>query len=74
MPRLRNLRQVEGRHGPEMAADFTIADGRIGCVTVPLDEFNLHGERTLQQQADAAEREARIHGYRPPEHDRYAEL
>lgn len=71
---LRNLRQQQGQHGLEMAADFTIADGREGSVTVPLATFEQHGERALQDEAMAVERQARGHGYRQPEADRYREL
>jgi len=71
---LRNLRQVRGRHGVEMAADFTIADGRLGSVSVPLAMFEQHGKRVLQDEAAACARQARAHGYRPPEADRFNEL
>ncbi len=74
MPSLRNFRQIQGRHGPEMVADFTIPDGRQGSVTVPLTTFEQHGERALQQEADAVARQARLHGYRAPQDDRYREL
>lgn len=71
---LRNLRQHQGRHGPEMCADFTVADGREGSVCVPLREFEAHGEQALMAEAMACERQSRAHGYRAPEADRYGEL
>lgn len=74
MTRLRNIRQTAGRHGPEMTADFTIVDGRMGSVSIPLSTFEQHGERALQEQASACERQALAHGYRPPGVDRYREL
>lgn len=67
---LRNIRQA----GPEMAADFTAPDGRIGCITVPLALYEQHGERILQDEAAACIRQSRRHGYRAPEEDRFNEL
>jgi len=71
---LRNLRRIEGRHGPEMHADFNADDGRLGSISVPLAEYEAHGEAALQQEADACARQARAHGYRPSETDRLNEL
>lgn len=71
---LTNIRHHAGRHGPEVSADFTIADGRTGSVTVTLREFEAHGQRILEQEAAACARQARGHGYRAPGLDRYEEL
>lgn len=71
---LRNVRQIDTRHGPVMAADFEIADGRLGCVSVSLAEFKMHGERALRDEAMAREAQAQRDGYRPPQHDRFSEL
>lgn len=74
MPKLRNIRQTQGRHGPEMTADFTVLDGRQGSVSVTMAMWEAQGERALQEEAIAAERMAMTHGYRPPQHDRFREL
>ncbi len=71
---LTNIRHIAGRHGPEVTADFTIADGRTGSVTVSLREYEAHGERSLEQEAAACAMQARRHGYRAPGLDRYEEL
>lgn len=70
MPSLRNIREEAGR----VHADFTVADGRHGSVSVDVAAYRAHGEAALQQEADAAERWAETHGYRAPELDRHREL
>lgn len=74
MPNLRNVRRVDGRHGPEVWADFTVSDGRIGSVGVSLAKFEAHGEKALELEAAACARQARSHSYRALEEDRYREL
>lgn len=74
MTRLRNLRRVEINGQPGMAADFTAPDGREGSVTVPMVEYQHHGEKALELEAAACVRQARSHGYRAPEADRFGEL
>lgn len=71
---LRNLRQTDAANGPQMTADFTAPDGRDGCVSCSLKEFEQYGDRLLQEEADACARQAQHHGYRPPAADRYREL
>jgi hypothetical protein len=74
MTRLTDLRQIDTPEGPAMTADFTAPDGRMGSVAVLLSVFEQQGERALQQEADAIVRASRLHGYRPPEADRFNEL
>lgn len=71
---LRNLRRIDTREGPAMAADFTTPDGREGSVTVPMVEYQHHGEKVLELEAEACVRQSRRHGYVPPEADRFCEL
>lgn len=74
MPKLTNIRHAQGSEGVEVWADFTVPDGRWGSVSVPLALFEAHGEMILQQEAEACAQQARSHGYRPPQDDRYNEL
>lgn len=74
MPVLRNIRPIN-RNGVDMiAADFTIADGRQGCVELPAAECGDHAEIMLQQEAEACEAQSVRHGYRAPGYDRFDEL
>lgn len=70
MPALRNIREANGI----VSADFTAPDGREGCVSIPAAEYQAHGEAALEREAEACCAQAALHGYRPPAHDRYAEL
>lgn len=74
MVQLRNLRPTTDHGERGMAADFTLPDGRVGSVSVPQHLFDQHGERLLQEEADATARWARLHRYQPPEADRRNEL
>jgi|GEM_PF-5672427 len=74
MPIPFNIREQTIHGVPSVTADFVIADGRTGSVSVPADLFRLHGETLLQQEAEAVEADARRHQYKPPQHDRYREF
>lgn len=74
MPILRNIRHetVSGRAA--VSADFTIQDGREGCISVPVHAFEQYGEAAFMVEIEALERQARLHRYVAPEVDRYEEL
>lgn len=57
-----------------MAADFTIADGRMGSVSCLLAEFDQYGESALLDQARMRAAQAAGDRYRAPGHDRNDEL
>jgi hypothetical protein len=71
---LRNLRRVDTPEGEAMTADFTIADGRTGSVSVLLSEFEAHGEAALEQVALACAAQHAMDGYIEPGRDRLNEL
>jgi hypothetical protein len=68
--RLTNVR----RDGDLMRADFAIADGRPGSVSVPAAEYEAHGEYALEQEARACARQHARDGYVEPDRDRFNEL
>lgn len=71
---LRNIRHIQ-RQGVEMvAADFTIGDGRHGCVELPASECGPYTETMLQRAAMSVEAAAQRDGYRAPGADRCSEL
>lgn len=70
MPALRNIRQ----QGDRMLADFTARDGRQGAASCSVAEYAQHGDALMQQEAEAIERAARLHGHTAPEEDRFNEI
>ena len=74
MPRLTNIREQTVHGIPMVIADFKIADGRMGSVSVERELYQLHGEVLLQQEAEGVEAQARHHRYQPPQHERFREL
>lgn len=56
MPVLRNVRQAldaAGEADGGVAADFTLADGRVASVQVSAEEWRMHGEAALRREMDA---------------------
>jgi hypothetical protein len=56
MPALRNVRQAldaVGEADGGVAADFTLADGRIASVRVSAEEWRMHGEAALRREMEA---------------------
>lgn len=72
--KLTNIRAVRRGSTDMMAADFRVADGRVGCVEVLAAEYHAHGDVVLEQAAFAVSLGADRDGYRAPGHDRFAEL
>ena len=62
------------RDGDLMRADFHIADGRMGCVSVPLALYEAQGEAALEEEALACARQHARDGYVAPGTDRFNEL